>query len=526
MPEWNVLLVTFDQWRGDCLSAAGHPVLRTPHLDALAAEGVLFRRHFAQAVPCGPSRASLWTGMYLQNHRSGTNGTPLDARFTNLALEVRKLGYKPALFGYTDTTRDPRHLDDDDPLLENFEQALPGMDEELMLGTNIGLWLDDLKRKGYEVPERQFDIFLHRNDRADTAGRAFSYAPPVYKAEDSDSRFLTDQVQDYIDEHRGEGWFVHASYLRPHPPFVVAEPYHDRYKPGDVTPPVRAASVSAEQAVHPYLAYQIDNNTPHKWCESVSKRPSDMTDGEIAQLRATYYGMINEVEDNFDRLIDYLKTTGEYDRTLIIVTSDHGEYMGDHYLLGKSGWFDCAYHIPLIVRDPRTQADAGRGRIVDAFSENIDLMPTVLKWLSADIPRQCDGRSLLPWLDGGTPADWRQETYYEFDFRDVGFPFSENALGLRPDECGISVLRGERYKYVHFTSLPPLLFDLETDPGELHNCIDDPAYAGVALAFARKMLSCRMSNDERVLTNTVIDRGAHEYPDERRGFRSDLFDPG
>ena len=90
MPDWNVLLVTFDQWRGDYLSAVGHPVLKTPRLDALAAEGVLFRNHFAQACPCGPSRANLWTGMYLQNHRSGTDGTPLDDRFTNLALEARK----------------------------------------------------------------------------------------------------------------------------------------------------------------------------------------------------------------------------------------------------------------------------------------------------------------------------------------------------------------------------------------------------------------------------------------------------
>jgi arylsulfatase A-like enzyme len=87
----NVLFITADQWRGNCLSTLGHRV-QTPHLDALAASGTLFKRHFANAVPCGPSRASLHTGMYLQNHRSGTNGTPLDARFTNWALETRHHG--------------------------------------------------------------------------------------------------------------------------------------------------------------------------------------------------------------------------------------------------------------------------------------------------------------------------------------------------------------------------------------------------------------------------------------------------
>ena len=109
----NILFITADQWRGDCLSALNHPHVKTPNLDALAADGVIFKRHYAQAIPCGPSRACLYTGMYLQNHRSVLNGTPLDARHTNVALEARKAGYKPALFGYTDVSLDPRQYDID-----------------------------------------------------------------------------------------------------------------------------------------------------------------------------------------------------------------------------------------------------------------------------------------------------------------------------------------------------------------------------------------------------------------------------
>lgn len=109
----NLLFITTDQWRGECLSSLGHRV-QTPYLDDLAKSGVLFKEHFSNAVPCGPSRALLHTGMYLQNHRSGTNGTPLDARHTNWALEVRKAGYTPALFGYTDTANDPRMFDPDE----------------------------------------------------------------------------------------------------------------------------------------------------------------------------------------------------------------------------------------------------------------------------------------------------------------------------------------------------------------------------------------------------------------------------
>ena len=109
-PTKNILFITADQWRGDCLSALDHPVVKTPNLDALAREGVFFARHFANTSPCSPSRATLHTGLYQHNHRVAMNGTPLDRRHTNWALEARKLGYDPALIGYTDQTADPRDL--------------------------------------------------------------------------------------------------------------------------------------------------------------------------------------------------------------------------------------------------------------------------------------------------------------------------------------------------------------------------------------------------------------------------------
>ena len=123
----NVLFITADQWRGDCLSVCGHACLRTPNLDALAAGGVLFRHHYSQATPCAPARASLYTGMYLHNHRVVINGTPLDARHSNVALEVRKAGYRPALLGYTDSGADPRRYPPGDPALRSYGGVLPGM---------------------------------------------------------------------------------------------------------------------------------------------------------------------------------------------------------------------------------------------------------------------------------------------------------------------------------------------------------------------------------------------------------------
>ncbi|HUG37907.1 MAG TPA: sulfatase-like hydrolase/transferase, partial [Candidatus Limnocylindrales bacterium] len=122
----NVLLIVVDQWRADCLSYLGHPCLRTPNLDALCADSVTFRNHFTQAVPCGPGRASLLTGLYMMNHRVVQNSVPMDARHTNLAWEMRRAGYEPALVGYTTTTPDPRVTPHSDPRFRNLGALMPG----------------------------------------------------------------------------------------------------------------------------------------------------------------------------------------------------------------------------------------------------------------------------------------------------------------------------------------------------------------------------------------------------------------
>ena len=233
----KVLFISADQWRGECLSALGHPVVKTPHLDALASDGVLFRQHFSVTAPCGPSRASLHTGLYLMNHRSGRNGTPLDARFTNLALECRKAGYDPALFGYTDTAADPRLHAPDDPVLRSYEQVMRGFTTELYLPERPLRWMAHLSQLGY--PFAADPQALYRPDPMPGA-RGPTHAPARFAAAHSISAYLTDEVLSYIAMRRDEPWFVHAAYIRPHPPFIASDPYHDRVDP-DRLPPVRRA---------------------------------------------------------------------------------------------------------------------------------------------------------------------------------------------------------------------------------------------------------------------------------------------
>ncbi len=489
----NILFITADQWRAECLSILGHRV-RTPNLDQLANEGVLFQRHYANAVPCGPSRASLHTGMYLQNHRSGTNGTPLDARHTNWALELRQHGHDPVLFGYTDTANDPREFSADDPILKSYEGPLPGIRPVVQMGTFPDSWADWLSKKGYEVPEPNFRFYTNKTDtypEYEDGGPV--PAPLTMPAEHHDTWFMVDQVKDYIDSCEN-GFCVHLSLLRPHPPWIAPEPYNTMYPPAALNDFVRAESPAAEGAQHPYLA----------WTLGKPRSGAPLDEKKLTRMKASYFGLMSEVDANLGRLFDYLKAKNLWDNTLIVFTSDHGEQMGDHWLLGKMGYFDQSYNIPLIVRDPT--AIQTRGARFDEFTENIDIMPTLLDWVGIEAPVQCDGKSLLPAIQTGEfSPGWRTEAHWEFDFRSVpdGTPMEE-ALGLTQHQCTLNVIRSKTAKYVHFTNLPPLFFDLENDPAELVNRANDPAYLPEVLRYAQKMISWRMNHDEQTLTHLAL----------------------
>jgi len=501
----NVLFITVDQWRGDCLSVRSHPVVHTPNLDALAGEGVLFTRHFANAAPCGPSRASLHTGMYLQNHRSGTNGTPLDARHTNWAIEAAAAGYDPVLFGYTDTSRDPRGFDPADPVLRTYEGPLPGI--RVLCHLTMGdpaPWTAFLRTNGFEVPT-DIRAWLFSEPGPDYEEGRADPKPLAYPAELDDTAFLVDRTIDYMNSAKGP-YIAHLSLLRPHPPFVAPEPYNRMYNPAAVPGFKRMASTEEESRQHPWLAYQLSRETGR----------APVNEKELRRMKAVYYGLMTRVDKEIGRLIEYLKGSGRWESMLIVLTSDHGEEMGDHWLLGKGGYFDGSYHIPLIIRDPRPSANSSRGTTVSVFTENVDIMPTLMDAIGAETPVQCDGRTLMPFVHGADPRKWRTEAHWEFDFRDPTDDSAERTLGLTMHQCTMNIVRGDRYKYVHFTHLPPLLFDLKDDPDEFVNRAGDPSLMPVMLECAQKLLSWRMNHDEQLLTHIALTgRG----PVERRAPR-------
>ncbi|MEZ5925110.1 MAG: alkaline phosphatase family protein [Hyphomicrobiaceae bacterium] len=497
----KVLFITGDQWRGEALSALGHPAARTPHLDRLAASGATFTRHFTSSVPCGPARTTLLTGLYPFIHRSIRNGAPLDKRHTNIALEVRRAGFDPVLFGYTDSSADPRELAPEDPRLKSYEGVLPGFRLEASLNEAcLAGWLSELARKGYAVPERHADIYLH--PETPRVLDRFDRGPAVYRAEDSDTAYIADKVIDYLRLRRKQDWFIHAVFLRPHPPIIAPHPYNTMVPTESVPQPVRHADRGREAAVHPFLDFWLKQQANPAYFESQVDVQA-LPDRDLAEMRAVYYGLINEVDHQIGRILAHLEATGELDETLVVFTSDHGEMLGDHWCWGKAGWFDAANFIPLIVRDPRAPAE-GRGRRIDAFTESVDVTPTILDWLGLEIPTEMSGHSLGAWLGGKTPTSWRNAVFWEYDFREPASQQPEQAMGITSDQATLNVVRDRRYKYVHFTGLPPLLYDLAKDPGELTNVAADSDYLPVVAEYAQKLLSHRMLHAERTLANATL----------------------
>lgn len=475
----NILLVTLDQFRGDCLSVAGHPVVRTPHLDRLAASGVHLARHYSQCAPCSPGRASLYTGLYQMNHRVVGNGTPLDRRFDNVARVARRAGYRPALFGYTDQGIDPREADGpDDPRLSTYEGVLPGFDAVLQLPTEHRPWIDWLRSLGHDV---EVDDPL-----------AALATEPERPAEHGVSAFLTDHLLSWIDQQH-EPWFAHASYLRPHPPYAAAGEWSRAYDPQTVGSPIHPG----ERLHHLHEAALALEE---------ARAPADPHD--LARLRSQYFGMVSDVDAQVGRVLDHLDERGLAGDTVVIVTSDHGEQLGDHGLKEKLGFFEQSYHIVGIVRDPRSSSSAGG--VVERFTENVDVLPTLAELMGADVPVQCDGRSLVPLLRGEDPHGWRTAAHWEYDWRSLvlgrvaepGVDLPERLVPVL-DRMHLAVTRTDQHAYVQFGDGSWRCYDLAADP-TWRTEVTDPA---VVLGLAQEQLVWRGCHTDRTLSGMVLERG-------------------
>lgn len=488
----NILLVTADQWRGDSLGIVGHPVVKTPNLDAFAEKATVFEQHYAATAPCSPARASLYTGLYQMNHRVVSNGAPLDDRFDNIARAARRAGYTPTLFGYTDTSPDPRLHNPNDPALTTYEGVLPGFAVRQSLPENDKPWLSWLASRGHDPAT--FETIHHVEQEP---GERISLKAPRYAKDETQTAFLTDAFLAWLGERQGEDapWMAHVSFLRPHPPITVPAPYNTMYDPEEGPDFAGADTAASEASAHPVVAALQEAQGLSSHIPGATGLVRDLTRKDLARIRALYYGMISEVDAQLGRIFAALDALED---TLIIFTSDHAEMMGDHWMLGKGGYYRQSYHIPLIIRAP-----AGtRGNRVTSFTSAADIFPTLLEFLEIDPEHAPDGSSLSPFLSGATPTVWRDTALWEFDCRNLKrkwphlFPqdieYASPALLSR---------MGPDWQYVHLSGVPGMLLK---GSGQVDVANHAGRHPDIASANIEALLSTRLRHNDETLARTPV----------------------
>jgi arylsulfatase A-like enzyme len=290
----NVLLIVVDQWRADFVPRLGARFLRTPNLDRLCREGVTFRNHVTTAVPCGPARASLLTGLYLMNHRAVQNTVPLDARHVNLGKALRSIGYDPALIGYTTTTPDPRTTGPRDARFTSLGDLMDGFRGVGAFEPTMDGYFGWLAQKGHRLPERREDIWLAEGEDAG----ARRYGPPLPHPEGAlGQRLLHRRALTYLKGPRPQALVPALGYYRPHTPFIAPRPNHAMYAGGHARarPPPRLAGEARSTAAALLPARIARALLPGRGGAAGWTR-------RIARCARPIAGMITEIDDSLGRV--------------------------------------------------------------------------------------------------------------------------------------------------------------------------------------------------------------------------------
>jgi arylsulfatase A-like enzyme len=498
----NVLLVMCDQLRADHLGCYGHPYLRTRNIDALAARGVRFSRAFVQSGVCGPSRMSFYTGRYMSSHGATWNRVPLSIGQTTLGEYLRVGGVPLLLSGKTHVLPDTAGLERlrIEPESEDYTLRAKGGFEEVDRhdghhAETDSAYANYLRSVGYNSPDPWTD---HVISAVDASGEVVSgwhmrnaHLPARVAERHSETAYTTDRAIAAMSARGEEPWALHLSYVKPHWPYLAPAPYHNLYSIDQCRPLVRS---EAERTVpHPvYAAY-----LRHEESENFARE-------EVAQrVRPVYQGLIQQVDDHLGRVWEWMDSTGRWQDTMVIVTADHGDYLGDHWLGEKELFHDCVQRVPLIVYDPSSAADATRGTVEGRFVEAIDLLPTMLAALGKPWPGHIvEGRPLQPLLHGArlSAGAWRDCVFSELDY---AFRAARLTLGRKPDECRAWMVRTAEWKYVHWQGFPPQLFHLAADPDELVDLGRDPSAAleAVREGMRRRLLDWHGGRKMRVTLN-------------------------
>jgi N-acetylglucosamine-6-sulfatase len=415
----NIVFILSDDHRYDAMGFLGHPFVQTPNMDRLAKGGAHVRNAFVTTALCSPSRASILTGTYAHRHGVVDNFTSIPPGMPNFAEYMRQARYQTAFIGKW-------HIG------ESAEAPQPGFDRWVSF-RGQGSYLPDGSRTmlnvdGSQVPQRGY---------------------------------ITDELTDYAVEwlnqtSRDRPFLLYLSHKGVHADFVPPERYTGSYASSPVTPP---ATMSPEAAVAGNWPTWVRNQR-NSWHGVEYPYHSTL---DVAEYYRRYLETLRGVDDSIGRVLTWLEQRQLLDSTLVVYMGDNGFAFGEHGLIDKRTAFDWSMRVPMVVHCPEWIEP---GTVVDPIVANIDVAPTLLEAAGLERPGHMDGRSFAPLLRGER-VPWRDALLYEY-YWEYSFPQTPTQFALR----------GSRYKYVftHGVWDIDMLFDLQDDPAESRNLIDDPAH--------------------------------------------------
>ena len=411
----NILFILCDNLNPNVLGCAGHPMVKTPNIDRLAAQGTYFTNAYCGSPVCVPARSSLFSGMFPSDVDSYCNATTFQGQKPTWGHALKQAGYYTKATGKMDLSKKADL---------GFEQEDTANEHDAKGGDITALFRRPLC---YRLGERE-----------DIEGR-------VNKREHKDVSVMKIGLQFLRDDapKRKEPWALFVGYIAPLPGFQVEPAYSKLYSP--------------EKVPVPRLPDGYLETIPEPWeaTRAYKRISTPIPEARIRRALAAYYGNVTALDDRVGKLLDQLDRSGLRENTVVIFSCDHGRSLGDHGLWFHNEPTDHSSRVPIIMAGPGIPA----GKRIGAPVMHVDLFPTLTEIGGAAAPSGLRGHSLVPMLKGGTGSH-------------PGYAYSE--LHAEGTVTGSFVIRKDKWKYIHYTYYDSLLFNMETDPGEMKNVIDTP----------------------------------------------------
>jgi choline-sulfatase len=430
MTAMNVLYIMSDQHQQKAAGCYGHPFVKTPNIDRLAATGTRFASAYTNSPICVPARATLATGRYVHETRYWDNAHAYDGRVKSWHHMLQDAGLGAVSIGKLHFRKEedptgfarqvsPMHIVDGiGDLRGSVKRPMAPPFERSKVATQIGPGESPYTKYDRDIAEQSCDWLRQE------AGRA-----------------------------KGRPWVLFCSFVCPHPPHIAPPDFYDMY-PVEEMPIPKLSDPDAP--LHPWIALQQRSRNHDDFLNDASRRV----------LMASYFGCTSFLDDNVGRLLDCLEASGLSDDTIVIYTSDHGENLGARRLWGKSNMYEEASAVPMILSGPGVPA----GKLSTTAVTLADIAPTILDAVGEGERARAEGlpgRSLLE-IAGGED-DPERIAFCEY--------FAASA------DRAAFMIRKRAYKYIHYVGYEPELFDLESDPEEIDNLAMDPAHRSTVAEF-------------------------------------------